>query len=81
MSSDCPHCGLEGEESVVELALGTRTETQFNTVTQTETLFHTTAFSTVSRNPPEKHQCHSLDNQEAVHTGVDRKQHAVHQQA
>jgi hypothetical protein len=38
---DCPHSGLEGEESVVELALGTRTGTQFNTVTQTETLFHT----------------------------------------
>jgi hypothetical protein len=27
---------------VVELALGTKAETQFNTVTQTETLFHTT---------------------------------------
>ena len=25
--TDCPHSGLEGEESVVELALGTRTGT------------------------------------------------------
>ena len=33
---DCPHSVLEGEEGVLGLALGTETETLFNTETNTQ---------------------------------------------